>query len=234
MLADRFKGGYWFTIALFEYYLTYDLIRRVAYPRTRLHDGLLLLTALAGYAVALPTVQRFYADQPVALVFGLAQWKYFLFFVLGVFVRRHSVWVHSERGGAVVIVTFLWVYGGNAVLAPQWSGLLFNANLLLQETSIVLLAYYLFHRYQASLSGSTVVGRGLKTIGKYTLEIYLLHYFVLPRHLEFVPQTMGLSDNPLWAMFVTLCLALMVIAVVMVAISVLQANAYLRRWIWNK
>lgn len=234
MLLDKFKGGYWFTIALFEFYLMYDVVKLISNGKTKLLDVLLLLTALVCYAAALPTAQRLYGHQTVAEVLGVAQWKYFLFFVLGFFVRKHADIIHSERCGAVIILAFLLVYGGNVVLEPKWGGLLFNINLLLQETSIVLLTYYMFYKYQTFFSRRTAIGRFLTIIGVYTLEIYLLHYFLLPRHLGDFAQAMCLSENPLIAVFATLLIVLLVLSVVMITIRVLQSNMYLKKWIWNK
>lgn len=234
MLLDKFKGGYWFTVALFEFYLIYDGVKLISKGKTRLFFMMLGLTAVACYALALPSVQRLYEHQTIALLSGVAQWKYFLFFVLGIFVRKHADVIHSERCGAVIILTFLFVYGGNVALEPRFDGLLFNANLLLQETSIVLMAYIMFYKYQAFFSERTAIGRFLRHIGVLTLEIYLLHYFVLPRHLDDFAQAMSLSANPLIAAFVTLLIVLLVISVVMMAIHLLQSNVYLKRWIWNK
>ena len=234
MLVDKFKGGYWFTITLFEFYLIYDVAKLVSNGKTRLFNALLVLSALVCYAIALPTAQRLYEHQPIALFLGVAQWKYYLFFVLGFFVRKHADVIHSERCGTVIVLAFLFVYGGNVVLELKWGGLLFNVNLLLQETSIVLLAYYMFYKYQVFFSRRTVIGRFLKLIGVYTLEIYLLHYFILPRHLADFAQAMCLSENPLVAAFTSLLIAFLVVVVVMIVIRVLQSNVYLKKWIWNK
>ena len=234
MLLDKFKGGYWFTITLFEFYLMFEVAKFASNGKTRLFNALLVLTALVCYALALPTAQRLYEHQSIPLFLGVAQWGYYLYFVLGFFVRKHTDVIHSERCGAVILLVFLLVYGANAVMELKLPGLLFHANALLLQTSIVLLAYYVFYKYRAFFSRETAIGGFFKLVGVYTLEIYLLHYFILPHHLDNLAQAMCLSENPLVAAFVILLIVLWVVAVVMIVIRVLQSNAYVKKWLWNK
>ena len=78
------------------------------------------------------------------------------------------------------------------------------------------------------------MGRWLSKIGTYTLEIYLMHYFVLPRHLNGVVDIVGLDENPLLASIVSIVIALMVVCVVLVFVAILQSNSYVKKMLWNK
>ena len=78
------------------------------------------------------------------------------------------------------------------------------------------------------------MGRWLSKIGTYTLEIYLMHYFVLPRHLNGVVDIVVLDENPLFASIVVMGIALMVVGVVLVFIAILQSNSYIKKMLWNK
>lgn len=234
MLQDKFKAGYWFTITLFEYLVIVDLLRLLACKKQRLYDGLLILSSIACYGLSMPTVQRMYADVTTAHILGLAQWKYFIFFTLGMFVRRASETIISDKDGAAIVSTFLIVFVANAIGNFQLNGLLYNLNLLLKEISIVLMAYYVFYTYRSKLSSHTKMGRWLSKIGTYTLEIYLMHYFVLPRHLNGVVDIVGLDENPLLASIVSIVIALMVVCVVLVFVAILQSNSYVKKMLWNK
>lgn len=234
MLQDRFKAGYWFTITLFEYFVIVDLLRLLACKKQRLYDALLILASIVCYGLSMPTVQRMYADVTTAHILGLAQWKYFIFFTLGMFVRRASETIISDKGGAAIVSTFLIVFVANAIGNFQLNGLLYNLNLLLKEISIVLMAYYVFYTYRSKLSSHTKMGRWLSKIGTYTLEIYLMHYFVLPRHLNGVVDIVGLDENPLLASIVSIVIALMVVCVVLVFVAILQSNSYVKKILWNK
>lgn len=234
MLQDKFKAGYWFTITLFEFFLIVDMIRLMACKNQKLFKVLLIGACFVCYGLSMPTVQRMYGDMVIAHILGVAQWKYFIFFVLGMFVKHNAETIHSDKGGAAIVITFLIVYAANAIRDFQLNGLLYNINLLLKEISIVLLAYYVFYTYRFKLSSQTRVGRCLSKIGIYTLEIYLIHYFVLPRNLKDFFDVVGLDENPLLALIVAMVIALIVVGVVVVFVAILQSNSYTKKMLWNK
>lgn len=234
MLQDKFKAGYWFTITLFEYFVIVDVLRLMACKSQRSFNALLIGASIVCYGLSMPTAQRMYGDITIAQILGLTQWKYFIFFVLGMFVKHNSEMINSDKGGAAIVAAFLIVYAANAIGDFQFGGLLYNINLLLKETSIVLMAYYVFYTYRYQFSSQTRVGRWLSKIGTYTLEIYLIHYFVLPRNLKGVVDIVGLDKNPLLASIVTMVIALIVVCVVLVFVAILQSNSYIKKMLWNK
>lgn len=234
MLQDKFKAGYWFTITLFEFFVIVDMLRLMASKSQRLFNILLIGACFVCYGLSMPTVQRMYGDAVIAQILGLAQWKYFIFFILGMFVKHNAKTIYTEKGGVAIVMAFLIVYAANAIGNFQLNGLLYNINLLLKEISIVLLAYYVFYTYRSKLSSLTRMGRWLSKIGTYTLEIYLMHYFVLPRHLDGVVDIVGLVENPLLASVIALVIALMVVGVVLIFVSILQSNSYIKKMLWNK
>ena len=172
VLQDKFKAGYWFTITLFEFFVIIDMLRLMACKKQRLFNILLIGACFVCYGLSMPTVQRMYGDMIIAHILGVPQWKYFVFFVLGMFVKHNAEMIYSDKGGVAVVNVFLMVYAANAIGDFQLNGLLYNINLLLKEISIVLLAYYVFYTYRSKLSSHTRMGRCLSKIGTYTLEIY--------------------------------------------------------------
>ena len=234
MLQDKFKAGYWFTVTLFEFFVIIDMLRLMACKSQRLFFILLIGACFLCYGLSVPTVQRMYGDIVIAHILGIAQWKYFIFFVLGMFVKHNAGIIYSDKGGLAIVIVFLIVYAANAIGNFQLNGLLYNINLLLKEISIVLLAYYVFYTYRSKLSSQTRVGRCLSKIGTNTLEIYLMHYFVLPRHLNGVVDIVGLDENPMLASIVSMIIALMVVCVVLVFVAILQSNSYIKKMLWNK
>ena len=234
MLQDKFKAGYWFTITLFEFFLIVDMLRLMACKSQKLFKVLLIGACFVCYGLSMPTVQRMYGDIVIAHILGIAQWKYFIFFVLGMFVKHNAKTIYSDRGGAAIVMAFLMVYAANAIGDFQLNGLLYNINLLLKEISIVLLAYYVFYTYRSKLSSQTRMGRWLSKIGTYTLEIYLIHYFVLPRNLNLLVDYSDLERNSLIAFLFLLVVTLGVVVVIYAVKVVLQCNVCIRRSIWNK
>ena len=234
MLQDKFKAGYWFTITLFEFFLIVDMIRLMACKSQKLFKFFLIGACFVCYGLSMPTVQRMYGDMVIAHILGVAQWKYFVFFVLGMFVKHNAEMIYSDKGGVAIVIVFLIVYAANAIGNFQLNGLLYNINLLLKEISIVLLAYYVFYTYRSKLSSQTRVGRWLSKVGTYTLEIYLMHYFVLPRNLNLLVDYSDLERNSLIAFLFLLVVTLGVVVVIYAVKVVLQCNVCIRRLIWNK
>lgn len=234
MLLDKFKAGYWFTITLFEFCVIIDMLRLMSCKSQRLFFVLLIGACFVCYGLSVPTVQRMYGDIVIAHILGITQWKYFIFFVMGMFVKHNAKTIYSDKGGAAVVIAFLIVYAANAIGVFLFNGFLYNINLLLKEISIVLLAYYVFYTYRSKLSSQTRMGRWLSKIGTYTLEIYLMHYFVLPRQLKGVVDIVGLDENPMLASIVSMVIALMVVCVVLVFVAILQSNSYIKKMLWNK
>lgn len=234
MLQDKFKAGYWFTVTLFEFFVIIDMLRLMACKSQRLFFVLLIGACFLCYGLSVPTVQRMYGDIVIAHILGIAQWKYFIFFVLGMFVKHNAGMIYSDKGGLAIVIAFLIVYAANAIGNFQLNGLLYNINLLLKEISIVLLAYYVFYTYRSKLSSQTRMGRWLSKIGTYTLEIYLIHYFVLPRNLNLLVDYSDLERNSLIAFLFLLVVTLGVVVVIYAVKVVLQCNVFIRRLIWNK
>lgn len=234
MLQDKFKAGYWFTVTLFEFFVIIDMLRLMACKSQRLFFVLLIGACFLCYGLSVPTVQRMYGDIVIAHILGIAQWKYFIFFVLGMFVKHNAGMIYSDKGGLAVVIVFLIVYAANAIGNFQLNGLLYNINLLLKEISIVLLAYYVFYTYRSKLSSQTRMGRWLSKIGTYTLEIYLIHYFVLPRNLNLLVDYSDLERKSLIAFLFLLVFTLGVVVVVYAVKVVLQCNVCIRRLMWNK
>ena len=234
MLQDKFKAGYWFTVTLFEFFVIIDMLRLMACKSQRLFFVLLIGACFLCYGLSVPTVQRMYGDIVIAHILGIAQWKYFIFFVLGMFVKHNAEMIYSDKGGVAIVIAFLIVYAANAIGDFQLNGLLYNINLLLKEISIVLLAYYVFYTYRSKLSSQTRMGRWLSKIGTYTLEIYLIHYFVLPRNLNLLVDYSDLERNSLIAFLFLLVVTLGVVVVIYAVKVVLQCNVCIRRLIWNK
>ena len=85
------KSGYWFTIALFEFFLSYVLLRIIC-NKLGYKNGVDWLILAA--AVIIYFVRRWYLtsglyEEPMFLLVGMENLSYFLFFVIGTLARKH-------------------------------------------------------------------------------------------------------------------------------------------------
>ena len=96
-----------------------------------------------------------------------------------------------------------------------------------------IVTFSFFYKYQDSFTKETKVGRVLQYIGKRTLDIYLLHYFFLPRNLQMVGEWFTENINPTLEFFVSLTLAAMVIALCLVVSNIIRISPLLANWLFG-
>ena len=84
-----------------------------------------------------------------------------------------------------------------------------------------------FRKHEKYVSSETVIGRYLQFIGRRTLDVYLLHYLFLPRHLEMVGVFFKENPNPVLEFFVSVFLACLVILVCLTVSEVIRLSPFL-------
>ena len=187
------KGGYWFTFALFEFFIIYIL--SVLPFHRRPNDGAQFVLALT------VSVAAFYYDAYYNRLQSLCQpsptpsvlpclssaifhtlgflsfmtWRYYLFFFIGTWARRHFhtfiAWTDKPTVIAAVCCAF-----GTAALVPHTDSVACEYLLFaLGGVSGLTLVFTLFRRLSPLISHSS----SIVFLGRRTLDVYLLHYFFL-------------------------------------------------------
>ena len=227
---DKQKCGYWFTFVLLEYYVFYAAVR--FFVRSRWASWILAAIGIALYSFCWPTmtVHNQTADNALALI-SAHQWRFFLFFVLGTFVKQHydkvQQWLDNKWVLAVCIVFFILVNAFRDVLPVKtviMKGMLALTGLVIMFT--------FFRNKQAVFSQETKLGRTMQYVGRRTLDIYLIHFFLLPRHLS---EFTFFSDHPMPVIefFVSSLIAIMVIAVCLVISNIFRLSPWLAHWLFG-
>ena len=78
------------------------------------------------------------------------------------------------------------------------------------------------------VSRETVIGRYLQFIGRRTLDVYLLHYFFLPRNIAFIGDFFVEHPNPTLEFFVSVFLACLVILICLTVSEVIRLSPFLQ------
>ena len=90
LLCRSGRLGYWFTIALFEYYLLYTLFRWICY-RLHRHEGtdwlLLSGSAILYFAVTQSVLNRLGVNNETISLLGLDQLRFFFYFAIEMCIR---------------------------------------------------------------------------------------------------------------------------------------------------
>lgn len=184
-ITEEMKYGYWFPISLFTMFVIYELSRYISKNRFKVLVKLLVITAVILWCSKYVLFVNNTTLMALNNWFSLWQtFTYFPFFILGIILCVYREYYEknlSGKGGlstALLTIFILAVYLSSIDL-PNIRFPLGGILSLMIGSSGALLIMNLFIKYKSYWNNS-FIGRSLQTIGRRTLEIYLLHYFLLP------------------------------------------------------
>lgn len=106
------------------------------------------------------------------------------------------------------------------------SSTLWFAVLTLMGLGVLLMG---FRQYESwSESGA---GRVLQMIGRYTLDVYFIHYFFLPRNLGAVGEWFRANPNPVIEYALAMAVAAVVIAASLLVGRIIRLSPMLAHWL---
>ena len=227
------KGGYWFTFALFEFFLLSIFSDRYLKKWGGVFAIFISVSAFC-YDIY---YNRYFKDLGVLTnVLGFLSfmtWRYYLFFYIGTWVRRHYDTFLRWTGKPVFVIMVLVGFMGMAMV-PH-SDLAFCEYSIFAVGGIMgMTMIFTFFRLAAPvLTKEHRLGRSLQYIGTRTLDIYLLHYFILPRFLlPYGEQLRSWHCKPL-EFVAALTLAMLVVMVCLAASYIIRLSPFLGRWLFG-
>lgn len=230
------KGGYWFTFVLFEFFILYMLAVRLC---RKWDCGIVLLIALGAFVYA-----RYYhviqsSDvgwQIVAIkllgFLSMVVWRYFLFFYIGAWVRRHFETFIRWTDKPVVILAITIVFAFVS-LTPHKDHLIYEILRFYIGGISGMWMVFCFFRLSASWLQRIHLSKPLQNVGTRTLDIYLLHYFFLPRFLMPYAGLLQNYENSAIEFIVILSIALLVLSVTLLASYVIRLSSFLRHYLFG-
>ena len=229
-LMDKYKAGYWFTLALLEFFVLYAAVRFLI--RRWWSAIILVAVGLVLYALCWPTMTTGHhtIDNTLALL-SVHQWRFFIFLVLGTLTRQHFATVERWLDGKwllpVCVACYLLVNAFGAMLHADAVPM----RLLLSLTGLV--AVFAFFRSRQTLfSGDKRLGRMMQFVGRRTLDIYLIHYFLVPTGLS-VLTVFGDHPMPIVEAAVSSLIAIIIIAASLLVSSIIRLSPMLAHWLFG-
>lgn len=260
-LASSMKAGYWFTLVLLYMLLTFYLFSYVESKIFRGDEGtgargrentpappifiiLLFIISLCLFETCYLPRQFSWAlghkGQPNAFMnySSLVEMiRYFPFFLYGAIVHRY--WERAQR-----LMDSRWFFPVVVLLALittievikwhyfrlEWASLPHTLAMFLLLTMV----FMFFRHYSDFFSDKTVLGRGLQFIGRRTLDIYLLHYFFLPK-LPMVGEFFRVNrHNFILDTTAALAVALVVVAFCVITSQLLRVSPFLKKYLFGR
>ena len=87
----------------------------------------------------------------------------------------------------------------------------------------VLIVFVCFDMYKSNFSKATKIGKYLQIIGKRTLDVYMIHYFLLP-HLPELGNYFKIHSNLVLELFLGLILSFMIVTVSILISNILRSS----------
>lgn len=232
--------GYWFTLALFNMLLFYYIARWMHERRAkttlpqftrRLHIiALILLMACSDMSI-LGNVDRIFT---MSFTF-----RYLHFFVFGLVCSCNREWFEgifdkSIRMGIIVVALFLlsWavIWGKcnpelvQAYIGVQWFYIIKALLIAIIGYCGIFTIFGFFRRFGDFFSENKFIGKPLQFVGRNTLDVYLLHYFVLLNMPAFLYPYVAGTDNVLIPLVVGVGVAAAIVAVSLLISRILRLS----------
>lgn len=224
-IADRYKQGYWYLYILTLFYLLMYVFGKL--PTVK-RPWLLDIAYLAFWQVAFVAADRV-LGQDLSDMTGISMCRgYWIYFFLGYMVRRYgwTEWL-SEHNWlfTLALVTFV------PLLYAYETGIFVRFGQVLPLTAIIVLVF-LFRRREHDI---TAVESILSSVGRSTLDIYVLHYFVLRIiNLSDAASYLHRTSNYLLEVTLLVFMALAVSGVCMFLGKVLRQSNIIRRVVYGE
>lgn len=177
MFYDNFKSGYWFTFVLVELFLIYISIaytfNKIKLPPQKqiiIFFLLIIITYIIKSFLFRIGIFQDNISNLMSLVLVFTNFPYFLFGVI-VKMKFHEFKKLFSNNYVISFAIILFV-----VLFKFDN---YGPSEFIQGFLGIIIVFRFFEYYNNIFSYNTKVGRFFIIIGKYTLEIYLLHYFII-------------------------------------------------------
>ncbi len=258
-LASSMKAGYWFTLVLLYMLLTFYLFSYVESKlsawRSHSHFSFLIprssFLVILLFIVSLCLFETCYLPRYFSWALGykgqpneflnysslVEMFRYFPFFLFGSIVHRY--WEQAQR-----LMDSRWFFPVVTVLAivctldvikwhtlrMEWTSLPHTLAMFLLLTMV-----FMFFRHYHEFFEQTRFGQGLQFIGRRTLDIYLLHYFFLPK-LPMVGQFFYLHrhNNFILDTTASLAVALLVVGFCIITSQLLRVSPFLKKYLFGR
>lgn len=238
------KQGYWFTLALFEYFVLYILLAALFQKDSSSGRGefkvffFALLLSIASFYYSKYYTR--YAEElgnvkGVLGFIGFVQIRYFIFFWFGTFVKKHFEKFIEVTDNPYFMALILTAFVAMNVCPSIYSieyGVEYLASLLTALGGIIIV-FTFFRKHAALFSKDQVLGRVLQFTGRRTLDIYLLHYFFLPHHALNLKMLLNLGENAFCDSIVLLGLSMLMVAFCLLISEIIRLSPFLAHYLFG-
>lgn len=238
------KSGYWFTFALFEYFILYIffqlLVRRINI-KDKFKDYLMICYGFV--IIILPYIFKFFGVfdnldfvNNVLAIIGIENFRLFVFFILGVIVRKHFDKFENLLDNSYLIIYCLVIFITFNVIIPDIN--VFHKLVQIPFKFVlgvcgIIVTFSYFRKYLHCFCKDKLLGKIMQFVGRRTLDIYLLHYFFLPTGLRDKLYVLGNYNIPLLDFSFAVLLAILIIGGCLLISSILRIHSQMAHFLFG-
>lgn len=243
-LSTPAKGGYWFTwslLHLFLFYYTIQIIlNKFSKSRKIKWDTVFIvfwcIAVLLYFMLFMPS--KFNFNTPFWAYSSLTQTiKYLQFFIVGILARHY--WgqienIFDSKNFSLFIIIISVVCSLECLKFHNFSLPVEHVIRLVAIYSLVIIVLMFFRFYKDSFSRNTIIGQSLQYIGTRTLDIYLIHFILLPV-LPSIGSFLSLyRPNFLLEIVLSLLVSLIVIGGCLIISNILRVSPILSKYLFGR
>lgn len=231
------KYGYWFTLALFEYFILYifaeSLLNKRSTGRREYLVAVLFVTiSLAAFYYEQVRFSPLMEDvRPVLSIFSFTKMKYAFFFWLGTFVKKNFNTFTDLTDNQYVIAAIIVAFVALSIFTPHVKVTVIE--FLIEGTTGIVILFTFFRKHADIFSSNKLVGKWLQFIGRRTLDIYLLHYFFLPYGMKHTWLSLPEGCGKTLELLVALVPTLWVVIISLLVSSFIRLSPFLGHYLFG-
>ena len=220
---------YWFTQVLFEFFFVYFTVSLICNKTSAKLFNLIMITIAVMTIFILSFC--FHPNAVTGVLSLRAFCRYFHFFVLGLLCRKYNdKFLHliTQQGMMTFLITLFF-----GLFLLMWSHYINVGSLayrLIHDILIryagLLLVFSLFANHAEYFEQGGRISRAMQFVGKRTLDIFLLHYFFLPK-LGFMAPYFTENQNIALEFLLAITLAFIVLSISLAFSAIIRHSEFL-------
>ena len=235
------KRGFWFTFVLFEYFAIYVLTERLLNKRNLAQKEIGVGIVMVAISISSFYYAKYYVQYATELgiwkavlgFFSFTKFKHIVFFWLGTIVKRgfsnFIKFTDNKYTMAGVILLFFVI-----ALHPHVTYVLGEYLIyVVLGFSGICVVFTFFRTHESLFLRNQSMGRMVQFVGRRTLDIYLLHSFLLPPNLEFVELFLKQYNNRVIDVLIMLPLSIWTIGICLLVSEIIRLSPLLERYLFG-
>lgn len=234
-ILSETKYGYWFTFTLFLFYIIYLIIvflcRRCKEYYT---DFIFLFSGCCIYLLAIPAIfETLPVNRNIFNIIGMPYWGLYFFFVLGTLTRKYYVKIEYYLDHKPFLFICLCIFILFNLLSDIITSLSWNLFYFPTALSGIVIIFSFFRIHAFIFRKEANLGKILQFIGKRTLDIYFIHYFLLPINVSKIVMVFHAYPMPIIEYIVSFSITIVIIAFCLLIGAILRLSPEISYWIFG-